>query len=80
MIQPTSEFVVRGFWRLNKCKTFLASEICDFVSSFSEKGHATGVQLKNAKIKHFLLKSRIFGPKCWFFAFFELYTRSMSFF
>ena len=37
MIQPSSEFVVRGFWRWNQCKTLLASGICDFVSRLFRK-------------------------------------------
>ena len=63
MIQPSLEIVFRGFWRWYQCKTFLASGICDFVSSFSEKGYATGVQLKKRQNPTFWLKNCHFWAK-----------------
>ena len=71
--------LLEGFGDETNPKLCLQAEYVILRRAYSEKGNATGVQLKNAKIKHFLLKSRIFGLKCWFFALFEMYTRSMSF-
>ena len=61
--------LLEGFGDETNPKLCLKAEYVILHRAYSEKGHATGVQLKNAKIKQFLVKSRIFGQKCWFFAF-----------
>ena len=60
--------LLEGFGDETNPKLCLQAEYVILRRAYSEKGHDTGVQLKNVKIKHFLLKSRIFGPKSWFFA------------
>ena len=72
--------LLEGFGDETNPKLCLQAEYVILRRAYSEKGHATGVQLKKRQNPAFWLKSRILEPKCWIFAFFELYTRTMSYF
>ena len=61
-------------------KLFLQAKYVILCRAFSKKGHATGVQHQKRDYPTFWLKNANFESNCWIFAFFELYTLSMSFF
>ena len=52
MIQPSLKKIV-GLREETNAKLLLQAEYMIFYRAFSEKGHATGVELKKAKIQHF---------------------------
>ena len=62
MIQTSSEFVVREFWRWTQCKTLLASGICDFALTLFRKRTCYGCTARKTR------KTSILAQKCDFWA------------